>query len=215
MGFIVIDCPHCFKKDVYFNQKGYCEYHGLDKKRDLQFTVFFTCGNCDKGVLVTVLCKSGSAAPGSFHDNYMKSSSHIVEDTYPQKKVFAAPDHVPEDITYFYQQAVDNLKPGSWDSAALMGGKVLETTFKTKFPEVTGKFYNRIETLANDHILIESMKEWAHEIRLVRNEAAHSTERIEEQDARDLMSFVEVLLMYIFTLPGMLANRRSREEDTG
>jgi hypothetical protein len=51
------------------------------------------------------------------------------------------------------------------------------------------------------------MKEWAHHIRRLGNDAAHEEEPFEEDEARGLQSFTELLLTYAFTLPGMLVER--------
>jgi len=42
---------------------------------------------------------------------------------------------------------------------------------------------------------------WAHEIRLVGNEAAHDIETsVDKSDARDVLDFTEAILIYTFSL---------------
>lgn len=212
MGFLILDCPHCSKKDVFFAQKGYFGYKYVDESD--QYIVFFTCGACNQGVMADVRGKHGNT-PAKFDNDYQKYGNFTVLDIYPKAKSAIASEHVPNDIANYYKQAIDNLERGFWDSAALMGGKVLEVTFKTKYPDITGNFgrlVDRINELASLHILTEPMKDWAHQVRLIRNDAAHSIDMIQEQDAKDLMSFVEMFLMYVFTLPAMLEARRNRGE---
>ena len=81
-------------------------------------------------------------------------------------------------------------------------------------PEI-GKLFHRIEALARDGRITSDMKDWAHEIRDVGNDAVHEAEPFSEKDTKDLQRFTELFLMYAFTLPGMLAERRDEDNDAG
>jgi hypothetical protein len=48
------------------------------------------------------------------------------------------------------------------------------------------------------------MKQWAHQVRLDANEAAHEPEDFSQKDAKKLHSFTEMFLTYAFTLPQIL-----------
>ncbi len=147
-------------------------------------------------------------SPGSFDGNFQKTDKFIVIDTYPKREPVLAPENTPDLVGCFYREAVTDFRAGAKNSAVLMCGKVLETVCRELSPDFTGDLYHRIEHLADAHILPAAMKEWAHELRLVRNQAAHSLETVNPLDAKDMMSFTELFLIYIYTLPGMLAERR-------
>jgi hypothetical protein len=53
------------------------------------------------------------------------------------------------------------------------------------------------------------MKEWAHEIRLLGNDAAHEEDPFTPPEAESLQAFTQLFLTYAFTLPGMLAARKA------
>jgi hypothetical protein len=58
--------------------------------------------------------------------------------------------------------------------------------------------------------ITKDLAEWAHEIREVGNDAVHKSTPFSEKDAKDIAKFTEIFLMYVFTLPGMLAERRKK-----
>jgi len=57
-----------------------------------------------------------------------------------------------------------------------------------------------------------AMKQWAHAIRKIGNDAAHEDEPFSAADAEALHSFTELFLTYTFTLPAMLDERRRQAE---
>jgi len=103
--------------------------------------------------------------------------------------------------------------PGNRDAAGAMIRKTLETALKAKFPESRGTLIKRIEAAEKDGALTRDMAQWAHQIRHLGNEAAHEEEPFSEDDAEDLRSFTDLLLRYLFTLPGMLEKARKKPEE--
>lgn len=57
-------------------------------------------------------------------------------------------------------------------------------------------------------MLTPDMKEWAHEIRLGGNDAAHEEKPFTKQEAERLYTFSLLVFNYLFMLPGMLAEAR-------
>ncbi|WP_343895983.1 DUF4145 domain-containing protein, partial [Craurococcus roseus] len=74
-----------------------------------------------------------------------------------------------------------------------------------------GTLYKRIESLPQEIGITPAMKEWAHEIRELGNDAAHEDEPFTEAEAKALHSFTEMFLTYAFTLPGLLEERKAAE----
>jgi len=83
----------------------------------------------------------------------------------------------------------------------------LDQALRHLHPEGKGTLARRIDGLPVEIGVTPSMKQWAHEIRALGNEAAHEDEPFDEEATEDLQSYTEVFLMYAFTLPGMLAAR--------
>ncbi len=124
-----------------------------------------------------------------------------------------APPHTPENIALFFKQGMDNLVCQNWDASGGMFRKVLDTSLRKKFPDITGSLKGRIDEASKKHALTPDMAEWAHKIRLDGNEAMHEEEPFSEKEAQILRAFTDLLLRYLFTLPGML-EKDCNEEDT-
>ena len=96
------------------------------------------------------------------------------------------------------------------ESAGMMFRKTLEIALKTIRPDDTGSLKKRIDSAADAGAITKDLAEWAHRIRLDGNEAAHDEEPFSSPEIQALQRFTELVLLYMFTLPGML--RKSSEE---
>ena len=115
-----------------------------------------------------------------------------------------APAYTPENVGRFFEQGMENL-PRNFDAAGTMFRKALDTALTARFPEIKGRLVDRIDEAANSGAMTRDMAEWAHRIRRLGNDAAHDDDPFSEADARELHGFTELVLRYLFTLPGMLA----------
>ena len=120
-----------------------------------------------------------------------------------------APDHVTDNIGRLYLQGMDNVARKNWDAAGTMFRKALDTALRCLDPSGKGSLKDRIDNLPEALGVTSSMKQWAHEIRKLGNDAAHEEDPFTEDEAKTLQAFTELFLTYAFTLPGMLAARRS------
>ncbi len=106
-------------------------------------------------------------------------------------------------------QGVANLS-ANFDAAGMMFRKCLEAALKHLDPNGTGTLAMRIDNLPAKVDVTPSMKEWAHQIRRLGNEAAHDDDPFTREESQTLKSFTELFLVYSFTLPGMLAAAKQR-----
>ena len=93
----------------------------------------------------------------------------------------------------------------------MMSRKVLEVAVKALDPKGEGSLYKRIENLAKKNLITPDIKDWAHIIRDDGNTAAHEEEPVTKEFAQELLSFAEMFLMYTFTMPNMIKERRHDE----
>ena len=90
--------------------------------------------------------------------------------------------------------------------------KSLDIGLKRINPAGKGSLEKRIDNLPESTGITAAMKEWAHQIRHLGNDAAHEDDPFSPEEANALQSFTELFLTYAFTLPGMLAARRAALE---
>ena len=126
----------------------------------------------------------------------------------------ACPDYTPDRPKNLYLQGLDNQRRQNWDAAGMAFRTCLDQALRRLHPEGKGTLATRIDSLPAETGVTPSMKQWAHEIRTLGNEAAHEDEPFDEQSTKDLQSFTEVFLMYAFTLPGMLEARHPPADDS-
>lgn len=60
-------------------------------------------------------------------------------------------------------------------------------------------------------LITAQMKDWAHIVRMDSNGAIHTDEEFDASEAKQLINFTEVFLIYSFTLPAMVDFRREEK----
>ena len=119
----------------------------------------------------------------------------------------------PSNVASFYCQGIDSLSRKNFDAAGAMFRKSLDTGLKRIHPEGKGTLQRRIDELPDATGVTPAMKEWAHQIRHLGNDATHEEEPFSDDEVKALQSFTELFLTYAFTLPGMVATRKPTPED--
>ena len=72
------------------------------------------------------------------------------------------------------------------------------------------KLEKRLKALAENGKITSDMANWAEEIRLDRNTAAHEDFVLSETDATDIVSFTKAFLTYMYSLPALIESRRAK-----
>lgn len=207
MGQITRDCPHCGTKNSSFNSFGEIEKPHVSQTS----TVAFYCGGCFDGIIVEIYRSSNTRANG--HNGAIESFQHFkVLKTYPLPPSSKAPKNLPENLESFFLQAANSLKSLNFDASSMMSRKTLEVAVKTLDPDGTGNLYNRIEKLENSNLITPELKDWAHIIRDDGNVAAHEETPVSKEFAEEIYAFAEMFLMYTFTMPNMIKEKRHDEE---
>ena len=97
-----------------------------------------------------------------------------------------------------------------------MAGNAIETAL-IEHGANGGGLKDKIDSLAKRNVITQSLADWAHELKSIRNDAAHHAEKgtvLERKDAEDAVQFAEMLFLYLYTLPGMVAARREKAQKT-
>lgn len=120
----------------------------------------------------------------------------------------------PDGMKRFWIQAHHSLINENWDAANVMARSALQFVVREK-KAVDGKLKAQINDLVAKGILHPLMKDWADEVRLLANESAHPEVpvpvEVTPQDAKDIMHFLDLLLMYLYDLPKQIENYRQRK----
>ena len=91
--------------------------------------------------------------------------------------------------------------------------KALEAGLKHICPNAKGNLVDRIKEAAKAGKISQDIADGANRVRLGGNEAAHSTdEQFTPEEAEELYDFTRILMMSLFTLPGMLEEWKGKIE---
>src|SRR5258705_3608087 len=130
---------------------------------------------------------------------------------YPGPMPSMAPSHVPTPLDRYYLQAADALQSGHSDASGAMSRKVVDVSTQKLLKEASKNYKTireRIDALATKNLLTPDLKDWAHQVRLGGNDAAHDEDPYTQEEATELLNFVELYLTYVYTMPRRLELRR-------
>ena len=128
---------------------------------------------------------------------------------YPVQKKLSL-NGVPNTILSAYDQAIRSFSASLFEPCVLMCRKCLEATCK-KLGAKERDLNAKLEGLYNAGHIDSRLLNWAHEIRLIGNVAAHDPDtKVTKRDARDVLDFTEAILIYIFSLTSRFDAFRTR-----
>jgi len=159
------------------------EYHG-------DHYAVALCGRCNSPFLIR---ESLYGVPGEFE---------AVTDEVVLFPIAAGSklDGLPDSVSRSLDQAHRSFSTASYDACALMCRRALEAVCKTLSASGNNLAQQIADLQTKGHIDAKLLK-WAHEVRLVGNEAAHDVETpVTQEDARDILDLTEAVLLYVFTL---------------
>jgi hypothetical protein len=217
MAFIGLTCPHCLKetqlKVIGFN------FDTANQRDGMSVSLGTFCPGCLKPVAVearrTVSDQSrfGSAISQLLSSQAPLSSSYLAYvDHWPKPPSPTIPEHLPPSVEKAFMQAEGNFpREGYEESSGMMYRRALELGLGEKYPEMTGNLAGKIRKLVEDHVLTTDLGEWATEVRLVGNDAAHAPE-VTRDDLEMMRAFADAVLRYVWTLPTQVQQRRAAKE---
>ena len=212
------DCPHCETRGASFEIR----YEYRPPKFPDQMHAFVSCGVCQLPAAAVFGNPDGSTVTGiqlSLEAQLVLGAENLqLRSFYPKPTVPEAPEHLPENVQIYYLEAVANVKT-SPNAAGAMFRTALEEGLKTIHSSAKKKetLQNRIDSAAAAGRITQDLAKWSHQVRVEGNNAVHADAPFTREEAKNLHRFTELVMMYLFTLPGMLKERRAREgaENTG
>jgi HEPN domain-containing protein len=188
-----IECGFC-GEEGNFEREHRSTHTSKARNKSLHYDIY-KCNGC--GNLTAVLWASG----GSVHDYYQLP---------PPVRTKTFPKHWPADVGRYWLQAKRSLESENWDAAAVMAGSALQLLLRRQ-NAVGGTLLKEIDDLAQKGSIPPIVREWAHELRILRNDAAHPTpdsNGTQEKDAKQVVRFLRTLLTLLVDLPDEIGRYR-------
>ena len=144
----------------------------------------------------------------SIEDSNIESLGWYVYETWPSSDDFKLSNAVPARIREIFSQAESNYFIDlNREAAAVMYRKAIEVALLEL--KIRGRTLNdKIAALIAEKRLGQEVADWAHEVRLIGNEAAHQSEPPSKADVADLRGSTEILLRMLYVIPSLIKRRR-------
>lgn len=120
---------------------------------------------------------------------------------YPGVPIGSPVEHVPAEIAALYNESRQCASVGSYTSAVLTCRKILMHVAVEKGAKEGESFVSYVEYLAGQGYVPPDGKAWVDYIRQKGNEANHEIKVMNAQDAQALITFIEMLLKFVYEFP--------------
>jgi hypothetical protein len=132
---------------------------------------------------------------------------------YPEKPLGKEFEDVPTDIASAASEAYACFSINANRAAVLLARTTVEAIAKDKGVS-SGNLKAKIDTMAEQNIITDQLKDEAHEIRFLGNDMAHGDlgTPVDENDASDILGFLDTLLDYVYQQPIAIQKRRELRE---
>lgn len=183
-------------------------------KRDILPNKQFVCGFCNTTVSSINGYKLGQHSDGSGNQ---WGGSYICPNCggptffapggtqYPRPTFGNPVNHVPSELDALYEEARRATNQGCFTGSVLLCRKMLMNIAVQEGAAEGLKFIAYVDYLADKGFVPPNGKAWVDHIRKKGNEATHEIALMNEQDAKDLITFVEMLLKFIYEFPNMVS----------
>ncbi|NYD84332.1 DUF4145 domain-containing protein [Brucella intermedia] len=227
MAHIVVDCPHCGAQSLGMNVFGFripTETVVEQFKSGYFILVAADCGKCSNPITARII-------PGGekFHSwgGFKSRAEELLRDPLAAPERFGMkarivytpptqiniPAHLPPSVEKSLKMAETNFRLADMEEAsAAMYRRAIDLAVKAIDPTGKGDLINRINALSDKGILPGTMKDWAHQVRVIGNDGAHDIDGVTRNDLQAAQGFTDALLRYLFTLPREVEIRRASTE---
>lgn len=183
-------------------------------------------GNYKPKEYTCYFCGTYVGTKQGYTDTHSPNLSHIVyicpncgNPTYFRGTTqFPAPafgnkvEHLPKDLAGMYKEARDCTGINAFTAAVLACRKILMHIAVEKGADPGKNFLEYIEYLSDKGYVPPDGKGWVDHIRTKANEANHEIVLMQTEDATDLITFIEMLLRFIYEFPAKIKEKPSEEQ---
>ncbi len=118
-------------------------------------------------------------------------------------------NNIPSEVETLYNEARDCTSCNAYTASVLCCRKLLMNIAVSKGAEEGLNFIEYIEYLSDKHFIPPDGKDWVDHIRTKGNEATHEISIMEKEDAEELITFIEMLLKFIYEFPATIKRKKS------
>ncbi|MBI3896273.1 MAG: DUF4145 domain-containing protein [Acidobacteria bacterium] len=110
-------------------------------------------------------------------------------------------EHLPKEISQLYSEVRKSTSQGAYTAAVLSCRKLLMHIAVEQGAQSNGSFVDYVDYLVDNHFAPPKSQPWVDRIRQKGNEANHEIKIMVKSDAQEIMTFLEMLLKFIYEFP--------------
>jgi len=172
-----------------------CGYCGKDIASEKEYSAKIHTGHIGVHIFICPRCKkptffdeNAKQIPGMVHGNQVND----IPDT---------------SVKQLYEEARNCMSTNSFTAVVFCCRKLLMNVAVSKGAQPGKQFIEYVEYLSENNYIPRDAKEWVDHIRTKGNEANHEIAIMKEEDAKDLLSFSEMLLKVIYEFPANIKKK--------
>ena len=112
--------------------------------------------------------------------------------------------NVPNELNMLYEESRVCHKELCFTASVLLCRKILMHIAVEQGAKTNLKFIEYVDYLSDKGYIPPNGKKWVDHIRKKGNEATHEIKIMNEQDSKDLISFTEMMLKFLYEFPSMI-----------
>lgn len=120
---------------------------------------------------------------------------------WPGAAFGAEVQELPDGVRDLYGEARRAMSVSAPNVAVMACGKILMNVAVQEGAKKNQSFQYYVEWLVENHYVPPKGEGWIDHIRLARNDANHEIELIAEEQARQILSFTELFLKFVYEMP--------------
>ena len=117
--------------------------------------------------------------------------------------------HLPKDVESLYREARNCISVAAPTASVLACRKLLMNVAVSQGAPPNGTFQSYVTYLAANGYVPPNAKGWVDHIREKGNEATHEIPPVKEPDAKDLLTFMEMILKLVYEFPNRIPGHGS------
>lgn len=125
---------------------------------------------------------------------------------YPGHPFGRSVKNVPSELNELYEEARRCHKDNCFTASVLLCRKILMNIAVEQGTKENLRFIEYVNYLSDKGFIPPNGKKWVDHIRKKGNEATHEIKIIEESDSKDLITFSEMMLIFLYEFPSMVAD---------
>ena len=207
-------CPHCGVITTYTIVRDTRPAYAEAQREGKLYHTLVSCDNDNCGNITLFIFKGVKKPYKTLRGGTGYSIGLELVDQYP-KRIPKFHESIPRQVADDYIEAIKCFDISSWKASVVMCRRALQGSVIDKGAK-KDKLWEQIDELYDQQIITKGIKDWAHEIRLTGNIGAHpdkdGLEDVTQEDAKELIDFMEEYLNYVYIMPSKVAAKRVKKE---